>query len=221
MNLTDIRNNVRLITRLTTDSVSNDELDTLINQGYHEVSVAFPWPWLETTADFTVTTAVRNYALPSNFDYAIAMIDTSTDKSIQHVAAKDYFEMYGQDSSTTGSRANFWTIFSGDAYFTPVPSTQVTAAYTLYYYSDITTLIGADDIPAFHDGFHWILVEYCKWKLWNREEYFEQGAEAFATFSYYLSAMIAWYGNAVKKAPFLWGDGRTVRPFNNLKILDI
>lgn len=221
MNFLELKNNIRLITNLTTNAITNAELDTLINQGYHELSVAFAWPWLETTADFTVSKDTRDYALPSNFDYAIAMIDTNIDRSIPHLAAKEFFELVGQDSTSTSKAAVMWTIFDGKVYFSLPPSTAVTAAYTMYYYKNITALSGNDDIPAFHDGFHWILVEYCKWKLWGREEYFEQAKEAFAMYSYYLTEMIAWYGSPVKKAPFLWGDGRPTRVYNNLAILDI
>lgn len=221
MNFGDIRSFIRLITLVEDTNVTNTQIDTLINQGYHELSTAFPWPWLETTADFTVGSDVRNYALPSNFDYAITMIDTDLDRSIPHVAAQDFFEMVGQDSSSTSNAARFWTIYDGDVYFHPVPSTAITAAYTLKYYSNITILSGSNDEPAFHDGFHWMLVEYVKWKLYDREEYFDQSQRAFIIYATYLDKMIDWYGSPVKRAPFLWGDGRPVRRFNNLAILDI
>ena len=221
MDLVTLRDNIRLITRLTTDTVTNAQLDTLINQGYHELSVAFPWPWLETTADFTVAADTRSYPLPTNFDYAIAMIDTDIDKAVVHVAAKAFFELVGQDSTSKSKSARMWTIFDNKIYFSLPPSTAITAAYTLYYYTQITALSAAGDIPAFHDGFHWMLVEYAKWKLWSREEYSQLAQEAFATYAFYLTEMIEWYGSPVKKAPFLWGDGRPVREYNNLAILDL
>ena len=221
MNLLDIRTFVRLSAVIEDTNITDIQINTLINQGYHELSIIFPWPWLETTADFTVSPNVRTYALPTNFDYRIAMIDTNLDKAIQHVAAKDYFELYGQDSSSTGKAAEFWTIYDGSVYFTPVPSTAITAAYTLYYYKNITTLVLDDDIPAFHDAFHWALVEYTKWKLFDREEFFAQSERSFITWTRYLNEMLTWYGSPVKKAPFLWGDGAQKRVFNNLTILDI
>jgi len=221
MDLVSLRTFIRLSAVIEDTNITNDQIATLINQGYHELSIIFPWPWLETTADFTVGADVRSYDLPTNFDYGIAMIDTDTDRAIQHVAAKDFFERHGQDSSTTSSAANFWTIYENKVYFTPVPSTATTAAYTLYYYKNITVLSGAGDEPAFHDAFHWALVEYAKWKLYDREEMFAQSERAFITWTRYLNEMLSWYASPVKKAPFIWGDGRTVRPFNNLTILDI
>jgi hypothetical protein len=216
-----IRTAIRNITLLEATNVSNNDVNTYINQGYHELSVAFPWPWLETTADFTVGAGTRSYALPTNFDYAITMIDTGIDKAITHIAAKDFFEMVGQDSSSTSASARMWTIYDNQVYFSLPPSTAITAAYTLYYYKNITTLDADDDIPAFHDGFHWMLVDYVKWKLYDREEMFEQSERSRIIWEQYLGEMMHWYGSPVKKAPFLWGDGRPVRTFNNLAILDL
>ena len=221
MNLLDIRTHGRLITLIESTNMTDAQMNTIINQGYHELSVAFPWPWLETTGDFTVAKDVRSYALPTNFDYAIAMIDTDNDVAIQHVGAKTFFELYGQDSSTTSKTAKYWTIYNGKVFFNPVPSTAITAAYTLYYYKNITILNANDESPAFHDAFHWMLVEYLKWKLYDREEYFAQSERAFITWTRYLNEMMAWYGSPVKRGPFRWGDGTAERVFNNLKILDI
>ena len=221
MNFKELKDFLRLTTLIEATNVTDANINTLINQGYHELSVEFAWPWLETSVDFTVSPDVRNYALPSNFDYAITLIDTNTDRSIPHVAAQAFFQLVGQDSSSTRTAASFWTIYDGDVYFHPVPSTATTAAYTMKYYKNITTLSGDQDEPAFHDGFHWMLVEYAKWKLWDREEYHDQSERAFITYSRYLKNMVSWYGSPVKRVPFLWGGGRPVRRFNNLTILDI
>jgi len=220
VNLTTLRNWARRITIVEDTSVTNAQIEELINQGYHELSTVFPWSWLETTGDFTVTKDVRSYDLPDNFDYGITMIDTNTDKAIEYVASKDFFEETGQDSSLTSAAATLWTIFADKVYFHPVPSTSTTAAYTLYYYSQITELT-AEDEPNFHKAFHWALVEYLKWKLYDREEYFAQSERAFITWSRYLNEMIVFYNSKTKWSSFIWGDGRKVRTFNNLTILDI
>ena len=220
MNLTDIEGWARRISLIEAKNITDAQINQLINQGYHELSVMYPWSWLETTADFTVSKNVRKYALPSNFDYGITMIDTNTDRAIQYVPAKEFFEETGNDTDTTAKAARLWTIFDNNVYFHPVPSTQTTAAYTLYYYSEITE-ITAEDQPAFHTAFHWALVEYVLWKLYNREEYFAQSERAFITYSRYINEMIAFYNSKTKWSSFVWGDGRKPRQFVNISDLNI
>jgi hypothetical protein len=220
LNLTNIEVWARRISLIESKNITDAQFHELINQGYIELSVQYPWSWLETTADFTVTPDVRSYDLPDNFDYGITMIDTNTDRNIMYVPAKEFFELTGNDTDTTAKAAELWTIFADKVYFHPVPSTQTTSAYTLYYYSEVSTLLAQDD-PMFHSAFHWLLVEYCLWKLYNREEYFAQSERAFITYSRYVNEMIAFYNSKTKWSSFVWGDGRKPRPFTNIEALNI
>jgi hypothetical protein len=52
-----------------------------------------------------------------------------------------------------------------------------------------------------------MIVEYCKWKLWDREEYFDQSERAFITYARYLSQMITWYSRRADRSPYIAGDG--------------
>ena len=220
MNLTTIEQWARRITLVESTSITDAQIFELVNQGYLELSVQYPWSWLETSADFTVSPDVRTYALPSNYDYGITMIDTNTDKAIRYVPAKEFFELRGQDTDTTAKAAQSWTIFANEVYFYPTPSTQTTAAYTLFYYKEVSTLIAQDE-PDFHQAFHWMLVEYIAWKLYNREEYFTQSERARITWTGYLNDMIMFYNSKTKWSSFIWGDGRMPRQFTNISDLNI
>ena len=220
MNLTTIEQWARRITLVESTNITDAQIFELVNQGYLELSVQYPWSWLETSVDFTVSPDVRTYTLPSNYDYGITMIDTNTDRAIRYVPAKEFFELRGQDTDTTASAAQSWTIFANEVYFYPTPSTQTTAAYTLFYYKEVSVLVAQDE-PDFHQAFHWMLVEYIAWKLYNREEYFTQSERARITWTGYLNDMIMFYNSKTKWSSFIWGDGRMPRQFTNISDLNI
>lgn len=222
MQLSEIRDNVRLVTLIDANTVTDAELNTIINQGLYEVSTAFSWPWLETTTDLSLTADVRYIDLPDNYDFGIALIDDDHDSALEHIGAKSFFTLIGNDTDNEGTNPEFFTIFDGKIYLHPIPSSDDAGRFTLYYYGEVSALSLDTDEPPFHKSFHWVLIEYSKWKIYEREEYYDQSERAFITYSRYLQDMMAWYGNPMKRAPFIFGDGRHSRRSDpNLPILDI
>ena len=78
---------------------------------------------------------------------------------------------------------------------------------THYYYKNPTTLSADDDTPEWDAAFHWILVEYAKWKLYEREEYYDVSERAFINYARYMNDMAAFYNTQVNRALFIYGDG--------------
>lgn len=177
-----------------------------------EIQVIAEWPFLQDAHSYTVTADDASYALPTGFLKAAAMVDVDNDTTVPYVAPGTYFNLVGTDAGNTAATARFWTIWNGEVLFTPIPSANDTDRYVLYFYSTITAVDADNEIPEFNEGFHWAIVEYCKWKLYDREEYYDQSERARMTYMDYMSQMVDWYSNRVKLEPFAWGDGKFTGP---------
>jgi hypothetical protein len=202
---------VRAVTLIEDTNVSDATIVLMINEGMHEISLASEWPWLEESTTISAVANQQGYNLPGDFNYAVAVVDDDNDLTVPYISPSDFFHRYGNDTGNTGTTPNYFTIWDGQILFTPTPSANDTNRFTLYYLKTVTTLSSGSSVPAFHAAFHPMLVEYCKWKLYDREEYFDQSERAFITYARYLSQMITWYSRRAKREPYIGGDGDAYR----------
>ncbi len=210
MTLTELLEHVRLATVVEDTNVTDAQLTVILNQGIHEVSVATWWPFLEASAAFSAAASTQTYALStvaSDFNYAQALVDDDNDTTIEYLAAGDFFRRVGNDTGNESATADYWTIWEESIYLSPIPSAADTNRYKLYYYKNATELSAGGDTPEWDEAFHWILVEYAKWKLYEREEYYDQAERSFIMFTRYLADMEAYYRKRVQRSPYLYGDG--------------
>jgi len=199
---------VRMVTLIEDINVSDAEIVALIDSGMAEVGIADFWPFLEANSTVTTVADQQNYALPGDFEYAVSLVDDPNDQRVEYIAPAAFFSRFGNDTGNTSADPQYWTIWENEILISPIPSAAVTDKFTLYYYRAITALASGAAVPEFHAGFHQVLVEYCKWKLWDREEYFDQSERAFIQYARYLSDMRVWYATQVKRYPMIAGDGR-------------
>lgn len=203
-----------MVTLIESANVSDADINAVINQGIDEIAVASDWSWLQETVNITLVDSTQGYALPADFHYAEALIDRDNDRVLPFVAANKFFAEYGGDLNKESTNPEVWTIWEDTILLYPVPSANDADRLTLYYY-ETPTLLNHDTsdedanvaTPQFPRAFHWILVEYCKWKLWDREEYYDQSERSFITYIRYLNDMMAYDKQRVKRAPYLYGDG--------------
>lgn len=207
MDLEDLRNQVRMVLPPEVTDISDSNLDTLINQGILEVATAFQWTWLEASATVSAVDSQQNYSLPNDFHYGAALVDDDNDMNVPYMSPTDFFQEFGNDTGNESTTPQFWTIWEDEIWLTPIPSANDSDRFTLYYYKQPTTLAADDDTPEFDSSFHQILVEYCKYKLLSRGEYWEQVQQALAFFSLYLEQMKVWYSRKTKRTPYIAGDG--------------
>lgn len=203
-----LKDNVRLVSVIEDTNVTDAQIVVLLNQGIEEIATVFPWPWLEETANVSLTADTRTVALPNDYLTGAVLVDDDNDTELPYVAPATFFRMIGNDTDNDSTDPDFFTIYEGNFYFSPIPSANDTNRYTIYYYETPTTMSTGGATPQFVAAFHWILVEYALWKLYNREEYYSQSERAFITYSRYLNEMMAWYARRMKHAPFIAGDGR-------------
>lgn len=208
---------IRLVTLLETTNVSDTEIVTLINQAVDEISIADYWPFLEASATMNAVDSTRTIALPSNFEFASALVDDDIDETVTYIAPTQMWYEVGNDTGNESTSFNYWTIWEDKIYLSPIPSVNDTARFTFYYYKSGTQLSAGSTNLDFHEGFHQMVIEYVKWKLWDREEYFDQSERAFITYSRYLDAMSNWYARRGKRSPWIGGDGQR-RPFRDKNV---
>jgi hypothetical protein len=211
---------------LETQNVTDAQINTLINQGLHEIEVFTDWRFLQDFDNLTVVAGTQTYSIgtltTNTFNRAIALVDDDIDATVDYIPPSEFFSRYGNDTGNTSTRARTWTVFQGNIYLHPIPSENDTARYRLYYFKTITELSGDSSVPEFHSGFHWMLVEYGKWKLWEREEYFDQAEKSRQYFNKMLEDMQHWYARVTREDPWIVGDGRFLKTYRdpNLPILD-
>lgn len=207
LTLTELLEHIRIATLVEDDNITDAQLTVIINQGIHEVAVAAQWPWLEASSTVSFVDSQQTYALPADFHRAQSMVDDDHDTTIPYIAPSQFFELYGNDTGNESDTPSYWTLWEDSIYFTPIPSDNDTDRCTLYYYKAATELAAGGDTPEWDEAFHWIIVEYGKWKVWEREEYFDQAERAFIAFARYIADMEAFYGSRVDRTPWIYGDG--------------
>ena len=221
MNKQEIRSSVRSQTLIEDTNVTDGYIDTLIDLALSEIEVAFAWPFLETSVDITLEEGFGAVAVPSDYSYGAVIIDDDIDARLEYVSPSLFFTLFGNDTDETGTNPICFTIWNDEFLFHPIPSADDADRLTLYYYRTIIELETDGESPEFHKAFHWGIVEYCKWKLWDREEYFDQGERARIIYASYLNDMVSYYQDRIKRSPWTAGDGFNlgVTNFDNLRWL--
>ena len=119
-----IRDNVRLITLVESGHVTDAQINTLINQGLHEVSVAADWPFLYTSGTLSLADSTRTIAVPNDFLRAVTLIDGDNNVPLTYVAPNIFFGELGNDDDSESTTPLAWTLYgSGPSiYLHPIPS---------------------------------------------------------------------------------------------------
>lgn len=229
MTLAELRELIRLISVVEAQNVSDAQIDVMINQAIREIAVSRRWKWLEKAANISTIVDGQTIAVPTDFEYAIALVDDDSDTVLEYLSPASFFKLWGNDTGNKGTTAFVWTVYTDTAtslpviWLHPIPSAIDTNRYKLYYYKSITPLTSDSASPQFHSGFHWLIIEWVKWKLFEREEFWDQSEKSRQYFDKMLDQMEQWYSNRTSQHPFLVGETiRTRAPRDiNLMALDL
>jgi len=211
MDREDLRNQVRMGLPPEVSDVADAMIDTLLNQGLEEVAAWADWPWLETSATMSAVDSTRTIALPGDFLKAIKLVDDDWDYAVPYVSKEKLFTLVGNDTGNENTRFQAWTIYGTNVMLSPIPQANDTNRFTIYYYKTPTTLSTDGASPEFPAAFHMMLVEYAKWKLYEREALVEQAQIARSSFQAYLGEMQAYYNNRITQSPSIYGGGKRPR----------
>ena len=208
MDRSDIREQVRMVLPPEVTDVSDTMINTLINQALKECSVASKWPFLHSSTTISTVAAQQNYALPADFLYGLKIVDDDKDTELEYIAPAQWLEWYGNATQeSTATTATRFTIYNDEILLGPTPSAIDADRYTLYYYREITELALDTDVPEFLDTFHWLVVEWVKAKLYEREGMVQEASRSFGMYADYIDRMRQWYTTPIKREPWVAGDG--------------
>lgn len=218
MDLQTIRSAIRRQTLVAVGDVSDTQLNDIVNEGYRLVALSSRWPWLHTSVQFSTVANQAEYTITSGGDinvsnlmYYDAVVDNDKRSGLLvEISHKYFLSMYGGDPPT-GTPATSYYI-RGDGANTvlglvPTPSANEANAYTLWYYKTPTLLSLDTDEPEWTETLHHILIDYGRYRVWEREENFEESRAAFALFVSGLSELRSFYARRGSEAPLIRGDG--------------
>jgi hypothetical protein len=204
--LATLRAIVRNQTLAESDDVSEANLNTFINQGLRELSVAFNWPWLQATDDIDVVADTQAYDLPSDYRKLFVVRDNDKRRTLRRITLDEALNLYGGDPPS-GSDALQYYIWADQIYLLPVPDTTESAAYTVFYQKAVTALSSDLDVPEFASEYHLILTHYAIARVWEHEEEGEKAALADAIFASKVAQMAHYYMHREERNPLIFGDG--------------
>lgn len=215
--LAAIRDWVREETLVETGDWSNDKINAVINEGLRAVSVRFPWPFLATSAQLSVTAGTQEYTFDTISDFSgtgkklfaiEAIVDNDGRIKLNEIAAADAFTMYGGDMPDSPSSDRFFT-WGNSIYLIPTPDTNDTDRYTVYYYRSSAELSNETDEPEWDSRFHLILADYGIARVWEREEEISKSQAADERFDRGIERMAQFYLNRAQDYPAVYGGGKS------------
>ena len=207
MTVTEILAAIRRQTLVTstTGDLSDADLTEIFEEGYNIVSATHRWPWLEASANLDVTAATVAVTLPTGFAFMRAIVRNGKSYSLQEIPQDKYLHLVG-DNPTTSTDARFFYITNTTVGFYPTPSATEVGAYICFYYKNPTIPTGASS-PEWASQFHHILVDYGSYRVWEREEYFDESQNAYGRFVRGLKDMIRFYNMRSMEGQLIYGDG--------------
>src|SRR5690606_41964409 len=103
--------------------VTDEMLNTLVNQALKECSVAAKWPFLHESSTISTVANQQNYALPEDFLYGLKLVDDDHDDELEDVAPAQFFEWLGDSTpAATADTAPEYTVFYGEILLYPGPA---------------------------------------------------------------------------------------------------
>ena len=215
--LSDIRDWVREETLVESTDWSNAKVDNTINEGIRQLATRFPWPFLATSSQLSVTDGTQNYSFDTISDFSgtayklfriEAIVDNDRKYKLRELAASDAFVMYGGDMPEASEAQYFYT-WGQSIYLLPVPDTTAASAYTVYYYRSVDELANDSDSPEWDARFHMVLADYSIARVWEREEEIGKSEAADARFGDGIERMAQFYLNRAQDYPMIMGGGKT------------
>lgn len=204
--LSDLRTVVRHQTLAETDDVSTALLNTYLNQGYYELSLAFDWPWVQETYAISVVDGTQGYAVPADYRVLLAIVDEDKRRTLTQLTPQEALGRFGGDMPE-GSDATYYYIWEDTINLIPIPDTTAASRYTLYYQKAVTALSADADEPLFADEFHLILAYYAIARVWEHEEEFDKARQSDDTFNQKAGQMARYYNKRERRVPLVLGGG--------------
>lgn len=215
--LADLRAVVRSQTLVEADDVSEATLNLFLNQGYRELSVAFPWPWLQAEATISTVADQSAYSLPTDYRKLFSVADEDATRTLHRLTPEEALNRWG-GNPPSGDEARWYYVWADSIFLLPVPSSAETGAYRLYYQKSLTVLSADGDTPEFAEEFHLILTHYAIARAWEHEEDFPKAEAADSKFRQATEWMARYYLRREEHTPLIYGEGIRPRLASNVNM---
>lgn len=211
MDRTALTDAVRRQTNLTTADVADADVFDVLNEGINEISGLSRWPFLQKKSTLSVTASTVEVSLPADFrQIVLVQQDAKRNGPLIQISHEEYSYRYGDNAATASDARYFYIRFDDGTQkigFYPTPSATVANAYEIFYYRSPTELAAGTDTPEWDSQFHNILVDYASFRLWEREEYFDEAERAYRRYARRLADMTRFYNMRHKQVKLIFGDG--------------
>lgn len=198
-------------TNLTTSDVSDADVLLIINEGIREVSTQTRWEFLHTAATLATTSGTAEISLPADFMFMnLVSKNGEKDRPLNSISFSEYKYWYGDDASTASEASAYYIRYedgTGKIGLYPTPNATASDVYDIFYYKNPTELANGSATPEWDSRFHSLLVDYVAYRLWEREEYFDESQRAFERYGRRLREMMTFYSTRHKVNRFIYGDG--------------
>ena len=213
---------VRRQTNLTTADVSDADVFAILNEGIQEISGLERWDFLYKRSTLTTVAATAEITLPADFQFMdfVQEIGKSNGPLLQ-ISFQEYSYRFGDDA-TSSATARYYYLRHDDGTqkigIYPTPSASTTDKFEIFYFKQPTELAATDDSPEWDATHHNILVDYAAYRLWEREEYFDEAERAFRRYTRRLGDMVRFYNKRDKVHRFVVGDGAYYKNHRNFRV---
>lgn len=204
----------------TVGQVTDATILIIINEGLNTVSSLHRWPWLlKGPTNLNVTANTVQYDLAATAWAVHSVVRSGKSRRLNEISFENYLDIVGNNPSTSTEATAYYirpdtaTPTTLEIGLYPTPSANATAAYQYYHYQTATELTTGS--PEWHAQFHHILVDYGAYRLWEREEYFDESAKAYLRFTRTLKDMIRFYNMQSMEATLIYGDGNHTTMWDN------
>ncbi len=200
MKRSEIRSNVRFLSLVESHEISDEQLDTLIDEGYDVIESRRTWPWAVVTHPAKIITqmGVEEYTIP-DFSHVVTIVGHSSGIQLRSVSsqtlAMHHWEEYAMPE-VFHVEANKITL-------APIPHESCEDFDVIY--TRAKTWGCDDDEPPFAAQFHTVLTDWVLHRVWEREEDFDRSDKYRSRFEARLADMQGFYNAREKDRPLIYG----------------
>lgn len=157
MNLSSLRDRVRSLTGIRLESLRSDEqIDTVLNESYQEVTSMTNWPFLRGEASVSVAAGAENFQTPSGFTEVSSVTYASGQQAQTRLRQTTMDELDYLDQDEEGDPVYYARVDEDTFRVWPAPVSSTT--FFIRGKIVVTNLSSDSSQPVFAEQFHPILA---------------------------------------------------------------